>query len=91
MNLLLEKITSSRSEKSRDPIPIEVDFVHGFEKKRLSVFKRSITKKLLWPGQTVWKYTHCDMCYDPIPNIWYVAEIKVYLTDEEYIMIKLSA
>lgn len=56
--------------------------------------RRSIYGSWLWPGQTVWRYTHWELCFTNRDASgrggMYRRWFHLYLTDEEYVMTKLE-
>lgn len=95
MSKLLDTIEANRTPDMKGPAAVQANEA-SWEMVRLWCFRRSVYGCWLWPGQTVWRYKHMEMCIvkgnrnEFKTGGFYYRWFYLYLTDEELVMDKLS-
>lgn len=96
--MILEEIKRKKEQYPDMTEALEIQYrPDSWKKVRLWYPRRSAGKKILWPFQKVWRYTHIELCSgNPSGGIGQLSGLYqrwfyLYLTDEEYIMAKMES
>jgi len=96
--ILLEEIQRKKELYTDMSKPVEIqDYPNTWEEIRLWFPRRSLSGKILWPFQKVWRYMHQETCvlsdqdnngivFGRIYQRWFY----IYLDNEEFILTKLE-